>query len=357
MGNTKKLQKVKKQRKPMDPQVKRNLINGFKSIISNQAVIDGAKETPWWVAVIFFVLSICLPVIPITVQYSKAYGASFVSSYSFNSDRGIENTFTKAKADGWEIKVENNLLTFNKDVTDDFIASDINAETGQYNFLLYVSNKTGSELGAFVNKLDAAKYELGKTNPYDETKAEQYTAEGTKFYTPGFVVLAKDTMAMAVYKDNSTERAGASLGGLDWHNSPSGDLLERVLKVDESLTHRQKTEAIFNNWKSVLNETYINQKNTTMLNMSLIYLGIYAGLLVFLGLMVFVLTRGKNNVYRYLNVWVCQKISWWAAFTPAVLGMIVGFLLAGNVIGQMAFIVLASLRVMWMSMRQLRPIQ
>ena len=138
-----KVKKLKKQRKPMSPETKRNLINVFKSIISNQAVIDGAKETPWWVAVIFFVISICLPVIPITVSYRKAYGASFVDNYSYNSDRGIENTFTAAKADGWEINVDNGILTFNKEVTDEAIAKDINTATGQYNLLLLVTNKSG----------------------------------------------------------------------------------------------------------------------------------------------------------------------------------------------------------------------
>lgn len=354
MGNVKKL---KKQRKPMSPETKRNLINVFKSIISNQACIDGAKETPWWVATIFFVISICLPVIPITVSYSKAYGASFVSNYSYNADRGIENTFKAAKDAGWEINVEGGLLSFNKEADNTLVASDINNETHQYNFLLYATNKTGNELQSFVNGLDGAKYELGTANAYDETKAEEYTANGTQFYTPSFVVLAKETLAMAVYKDNSTNRAGASFGGLTWNKSQNGELLTRVLNVDETLTNRAKTEAIFGNWKVVLNETYTEQKNKTMLNMSLIYLGVYAGLVIFLGLMVFLLTRGKNNPFKYLNFWVCQKISWWAAFTPAVLGMIFAFIIQGNVIGQMGFIVLASLRVMWMSMRQLRPIQ
>lgn len=355
MGNVKKL---KKQKKPMSPETKRNLLNVFKSIISNQACIDGAKETPWWVAAIFFVISICLPVIPITVSYSKAYGASFVANYAYNADRGIENTFSELKTSGWEINVEGGLLKFNKDVSsDEPVAKDINAETGQYNFLLYATNKSGSELQNLVTKLDNAKYELNTLNAYDEAKAEEYTTNGTAFYTPSFVILAKDTLAMAVYKNNTTVRAGSTYGGLNWVNSQNGDLITRVLNVDSSLTNRAKTEAIFNNWKTVLNETYTTQKNTTMLNMSLIYLGVYAGLTIFLGLMVFLLTRGKNNVFRYLNFWVCQKISWWAAFTPAVLGMIFAFIISGNIIGQMGFIVLSSLRVMWMSMRQLRPIQ
>ena len=161
---------------------------------------------------------------------------------------------------------------------------------------------------------------------------------------------------MAVYKDNSVERAGTSLGGLTWNKSQNGELLTRVLNVSSDLANRAKTEAIFNNWKAILNETYTQQKNKTMLNMSLIYLGVYAGLVIFLGLMVFLLTRGKNNIFRSLSFFTCQKIAWWASFTPAILGLALAFLFSGNAIGQLAFILLLSLRVMWLSMRQLRPV-
>ena len=105
----------------------------------------------------------------------------------------------------------------------------------------------------------------------------------------------------------------------------------------------------------VFNNTYINQKNKTLWTNTGIYAAIYAGILLFLGLMVFVLTRGKNNPFKFLNIWHCQKIVWWASFTPALLGLILAFLFAGNMIGQMAFILLISLRVMWLSMKQLRP--
>ena len=367
MGKSNKPKKLKKQRRQMSPQAKRNLINVFKSIISNQSCVDGGKEAPWWIAAIFLVLSICLPVIPITVSYSQAYGSSFISSYNYGADRGVEKTFESLKADGYTFNITGGTLSFNKPVSTEPVATDIihdssrntteNPDYQYYNFMVYITDKTGSELTTFINVLDTTQYEVGTLNKYDETKQAQYDEKGTKFYTPSFIVFTPSTMGMAVYKSEDTTRAGSSYGGLNWNNTAEGDLITQVLTVDNTLVGAAKTKAVFNNWKSVLNETYIAQKNETTLKMSLIYLGVYTGLIVFLGLMIFVLTRGKNSVYRYLNVWVCQKIAWWAAFTPAILGMILGFLMATNMIGQMAFIVLLSLRIMWMSMRQLRPVQ
>ena len=365
MGNDKK--KLKKVKKGMSPEAKRNLGLAFRSLISNQACVDGGKEAPWWIAVIFFVLAICLPVIPITVSYSNAYGSSFLSSYTYSSDRGIEETFTKLNAEGYQFNVNDGLMTFNKPVSEQPVATDIIHDSSRstteipdyqyYNFLVYITDKTGADLSIFVTNLDAAKYEVGTLNPYDEAKADEYAAKGTTFYTPSFVVFTPNTMAMGVYKVETTTRSGASFGGLNWNHTEKGDLIAKVLSVDTSLVESAKTKAIFNNWKSVLNDSYVDQKNENTMKMSLIYLGVYAGLILFMGLMIFLLTRGKNSVYRYLNIWTCQKIAWWAAFTPAVLGMILGFFLSTNVIGQMSFIVLLSIRIMWLSMRQLRPIQ
>ena len=43
-------------------------------------------------------------------------------------------------------------------------------------------------------------------------------------------------------------------------------------------------------WKAIFNETYIQQRDKAKWTNTLIYLGVYAGLMFFLGLMVFILT-------------------------------------------------------------------
>ena len=361
--------KLQKKRKPMSPQAKRNLGNSFKSLISNQACIDGAKEAPWWIATIFFVLAIILPVIPITVNLSKAYGSSFVYSNNYGSDRGLYITSKEFKSNNYDFVVkDDNLLHFYQDglelvdaqgnpTLDSVVMNDIYVDTTNnikyFNFRLFITSYTGDTLTEYVNSLADAKFKNGTIDP---AGVEVNDDNKDQFYTPGFMVLAPDTMFMATYKNQSTERVGTTAKGLNWVKTPSGSLLDRVLKVeDTSYLEPDKIADVFYNWRMVLDETYLNARDTQMLNSSLLYLGVYAGLVLFLGLMIFLLTRGKNNQFRYLNLWVCQKISWWASFTPGVLGMILGFIITGNIIGQMGFIVLVSLRVMWLSMRQLRP--
>ena len=357
-----KKQKVvnKNQKKGLSPQTKRNLGNVFKSLISNQAAVDGAKEAPFWIGIIFLVLSVCLPVIPIIVSQQKVDGASFVSSYNYGADRGLANTTQQLKADGYVFKVEGGTLSFNKNTSEESVADDIitkkkadGSDYQVYNFRFYITEKTGGALQDFITHLTEISYVQQSTDVY----TANYETTDLKPYKSSFIVITPNTMAVALYKSETTETAATSLGGLNWANTPDvNNLLER-LDNDTSLKDAARRDNIFGNWKVLFTETYVSQRNISTRNMSLIYLGVYTGLVFFLGVMIFLLTRGKNNAFNYLKFHTCQFIAWWASFTPAVLGMVLGFVMASNIIGQMGFIVLVSIRIMWLSMRQLRPIQ
>ena len=80
---------------------------------------------------------------------------------------------------------------------------------------------------------------------------------------------------------------------------------------------------------------------------------INVGIVLIMGFMVWVLTRGKNNPYRIFNVWECYKIVAWAALTPAILTSGLGFLI--KAFASTLFPLLLGVRVMWLSMKSLRP--
>ena len=356
------VKKVKKVKKGMSPQARRNVANGFKSIISNQACIDSAKESPWWIAIIFLAISIFLPVIPIWSNASKAYGSSFLQT-TYNSDRGVFKTFEAFKAEDTKFEISGSLMTFYepsgdvtkpwKEITDERTKMDYmevkdpdNVTCTVINFITVIV--PDNQVAAKVQELANTQYLQYSTTPWEESFAEL----GKSPYIPSFLVLGRSTLGMATYKYQSNARVGASSGGLTYTKAYDGDLIARVLG-DTSVP--DKIEQSFVRFKGFMDQTYLEVKDITVRNTVLLYLGVYLGLALILGLMIFLLTRGKNNPFRYLNFFVTQRIAWWALFTPALLGMIFGFILSGNIIGQMAFIVLASLRIMWLSMRQLRP--
>ena len=124
-------------------------------------------------------------------------------------------------------------------------------------------------------------------------------------------------------------------------------------ELDYDLRNSTYTEGVLNNWKKTFNLTYENRKILNFWATSGIYYGIYLGLTVFMGLLIFLLTRGKKNPYNYLSILTCEKIEAWICFAPAILGMIVGFIFANFAV--MAYIMLLGLRTMWLTMKQLRP--
>lgn len=374
--------KLKKQKnKGMSPKAKFTLVNAGKGIISNQAVIDGSKESPWWVAAIFLVFGIILPLIPGFAKLSKTNGGGFLTSGNYGLDTTLTTYAYRKYQDNVDLFAQKGTLHYYKDGVEDPTgfenpADDVdyftdyrdswhysNNTTNQIDLRVFLWSETNSsKLSRYVNTVTKQKYKLGTSTPYapDDEK-------GTKYYTPNLIFITPKTMATALYKSNTTSQVQTSLGGLDWVNTSSKvGLISRLLKhgiasgeistMGENeyvTTYRAKTYAQF---VYLNNECYSNQKTRTKWSNTGIYAGIYAGVILFLGLMIFVLTRGKNNPFKYLNVWHCQKIAWWASFTPAVLGLILAFVFAGNMIGQMAFILLISLRVMWLSMKQLRPV-
>ena len=74
-----------------------------------------------------------------------------------------------------------------------------------------------------------------------------------------------------------------------------------------------------------------------------------------MGFLMWLLTRGKNNPNNYFTPWLTQKVEARLALAPGILTMILGFFLPQYV--PIGFIVTLGLRVMWISMKELRPLQ
>lgn len=376
--------KLKKAKKGMNPKVKFTLVNSFKGLISNQAVIDGSKDSPWWVAVIFLVFSSFLPLIPTFAQLSKMDGASFLNTYNYGLDENLAHFAYSQYVDGYEYRIESGkLMSYTgttKDVNQRFVDPQKDAtyfidRKCEYSYTNTINNQfevkvylwVDENLKENVDKVVNQKYLIKGADSDGKTPATG--ADGEKPYLPNIVIFTPSTMAVALYKEDTDKNAGATYGGLDWlTTSTEKGLIERIIGeegikyLQDNPTTTETTfvnkfkENVLKNFRTICTETYLNQKNRTKWSNTGIYLAIYAGVILFLGLMVFILTRGKNNPYKFLNIWECQKISWWGAASPAIIGTLLSLIFSGNAIGQMAFILVVSLRIMWLSMKQLRPV-
>lgn len=372
--------KLKKDKKGMSPKAKFTLLHAFKGLISNQSCIDGSHESPWWVAAIFFVFSVIIPLIPNFARLGSTNGGAYLTSATYGLDKQMTSFAYEFKKQGKDLVVKHNLLHYEVNgVIDDsqFVTptqeyyenaeseySYVSDKSGQYELRVFIWNLKGNALVKAVNKVAAQQFIYGGTDLVTPD-----TPKDTKKYVPNLVVFTPHTFAVALYKYQSTKQMATTNGGLDWSKTGKTGLINRMLSSsikagewDDPVGPSDKELFIHtysNNTYKVLvrisNETYLHQRTVTQWQTTGIYAGIYAGVIVFLGLMIFVLTRGKNNPFKYLNVWHCQKIAWWAAASPAILGMILALVFGTNTIGQIAFVLLISLRIMWLSMKQLRP--
>ena len=349
----------------MKERTKETLRDGFGSLINNAAAIRGAKNGPLWLTIIFFVLSLLLPVLPIFVSQINIKGSSFVNTYSYGLEKYVPVLATRLKDNKVEmsindehhlaIKEDGKEIAYTSYGSEKAYTSYVNEVTKQYDFVVYVADApTNKEKKTINTAIAAKKYTLGGTTASEEK-------EGT--YTPSYMVLYRDGIYVVIYAANSTKPIVSSYLG-DFKTMKATDTgLATLLKVTDKdgkdiaqdLYNATYTDGVFKNFKNVLNKSYETLKVGNTWGTSGIYLGIFAGLSIIMGFLMWILTRGKNNPNNYYTPWLTMKIAARLGLSPAIITLIVGFFLTQQ--APLIFILTLGLRVMWVSMKELRPIQ
>jgi len=358
----------------MKDKTRRNLGTIFGSLISNQRVIDGSKEFPFWVSLIFLVLSVFLPLIPIMTTVANSYGSQILSSATYNLDNTLTTALVDLHNENKTFKVVDNELQYfvdgnqkHLDTTEDLtpIYTYKDESRNQIDLLVFYSERlTGKKDPNNLSDLVSAKAVKYKKGTMDVLPSDASDDELKKAYIPNILVLHKTVLYLVTYKDSSSNSFSGTSSGYNWKNVDSllkaTDLVTYLLTVEgetipttaSDITSAYK-KGVLNNFKKVLDKSYIDLKGKTLLYNTLVFAAVYLGLILFMGLMVWLLTRGKKNMFHFLKLWDCQKISYWASFSPALIAMILGFILPNY--ASMFFIILIGIRVMWLSMKQLRP--
>ena len=347
----------------MRDRTKETIKDGFGCLINNAAAMRGAKNGPLWLTIVMFVLSIFLPVLPIFINQANVKGSSFLNTYSFGLERYVTSMAMELKDEGYKFGInEKHLLTVSKDGNEiDYDAygskqplkAYTNQSTGQYDFLLYVSGSESSkEQTAEYKAINAIYYAVGSTT-VNETK--------DKAYCPSFMILYRNSVIVVV--KYGTTAKGNNPGGDYKTIKPQEDYLATLLTVNDkqgneiapSMLDSRYVDGVYANYKTFLNKSYETLKLKNMFATSGIYLAIFFGVCVLMGFLMWLLTRGKNNPNNYFSIWLCEKIQARLALAPALITLVAGFFLTNY--AAMIFILTMGLRVMWISMKELRPIQ
>ena len=342
----------------------------MKSLINNDACIEGGRTKRWFFAIIFAVLSLVLAVLPIMVTSLQAQGSDFTAgNYLYNYDNAIV-AFSDSLAD-------NNLsMVVRKDANGRFLAVDKSQWEAAYTANAYKQY-------VHLNNDSKVDFEVYYTEAVGQEFVDYYTlVSQNKSPIDGSWREAADTARSTSYLIFGRERMVGQLfqpGNTTALSGVSGDYLKLDLGFDfKSLatveidgvtyvtSHDDKfsepngflsidayRRQIQNKWNDVYDAVYYNTKMVTARDSTLIMLGVDALLIFFMGLMIFILTRGKRNPFRIYTFWETQKIAYWASFTPSLLALIFGFIFTEYAV--MIFVMLIGVRIMWMSMKSLKP--
>ena len=350
----------------MKERTKEVLRDGFGVLINNAAAIRGAKNGPLWLTIVFFVLSLFLPVLPIFIAQANVNGSTFLNKYTY----GLEKTLTQMAIDLKDrnvefdlgvdhlltIKEEGNVVAADTYGSEKAFATYVNKATGQYDFMLYISSaRTSAEKKVVDTAINAKQYKSGSVEAAD--------ADSVNPYTPSYMIVFPESFYMVLYGNNTTKAIASSYNGdyktMEATSTGLTDLLTVKDKdgnvIAQDILNEDYTNGFLKNFKKVLDKSYETLKITNLWGTSGIYLAIFFGLSVVMGFIMWILTRGKNNPNNYFTPWLTQKIEARLALSPAIITLIGGFFLTAQ--APLFFILTLGLRVMWISMKELRPVQ
>ena len=350
----------------MKARTKEIIKDGFGSLVNNAAAIRGAKAGPFWLTLVMFILSVFLPVIPLFVSQATTKGSSFLNSYSYGLERYVTSIAMDLKNSRLaEFSIdEEHMLTIKENGTEvnfseygsakEYVAyKDLN--TNQYTFTVYLSDAVTDKEKSDANKL------IGTTYYGNGTTA--ISADSENVYRPSYMILFKNGVYVVIYSANAVKAITSSYSG-DFKTLEAGnDYLDRLLTVkdkegnavSQSLINDDYINGVYKNYKKFLDKSYetLKVKNTWV--SSAIYFGVFFGLSIIMGFLMWLLTRGKNNPNNYYTPWLTMKIQARLGLAPALITLLVGFFLTSY--APMIFIMTIGLRVMWVSMKELRPVQ
>ncbi len=340
----------------------------LKSLINNEACVEGGRHRPWWIALILFFISMIVSIIPIFVQAITKTGSSFVSTASYGIENGLQRFIE-------DVETHSELTMVIKTASDGSKYLDLDEE--KWNAVYTYEDKYGYHAYQHKNEFNVVDLEVfyianfasdgssAAANNIANDKEVIDEETGEKTYTKrstSYVIFGKDIFVAYLYNGTSTTLQGSCVG--DYKALDDGYNFTSILKVtidDKEVTNKTVTDeqynayrnGVFANWKEYFDKAYLNNRSQLTWQTTLLMFGINAVLVVFMGFMIWVLTRGKNNPFKIYKFYECEFIAAWASLTPGLLTAGLGFLFSS--FANIMFPLLLGVRVMWLSMKTLRP--
>jgi len=374
----------KKKQSRMSASTKENLKLGASAIISNAAVVELGQKKPWYGAIITALLSVVLAALPILTTSLKTKGGDILNGKTYGYETGLvhfqQDLYASGKKVDWNVE-NGSLAVSTVSGWKEFLTTESSGSIDTEPWYHHVSNVTKKVDFAVFVAFDSETETLLEGKDFSDYVAKVYNginpSTGAKIGTTlnvnvgtpssestettsdknhvNTIIFGKNTFRVMKAKADGEWAAETSVGSLRDYSGgelPLNSLVKNVSAEPDAVeTYIADTKKA---WSNYLDKAAEKQIIGSAWKMTGLMSAIFVFFLFFMGLMIFIMTRGKNNPYRIYTFWMTQKMSYWAAFTPALLGMIIGFFVNVTIL-QFLFIILFGFRIMWLSMKTLRP--
>lgn len=377
---------------------------GLSALIRNDSAIE-LRHSKWYAAIIVAIASTILSVVPTLTTYSKLKGSDILASPVAGLNNGLVDFVEKLDDNNIDIifNGETKTIEISQDAQNKWdtafpavngyhVYRHLYTATTSYMKTATSKDENGSEITVDVGPVsitteecDLIVYNLSTLDR--ESFRDEIFGDKTGFKKDGNIAILKGTDPtpnlnnpyatttmflgkdiFAIIKSPSGTAVGSSKGYREYAYEGHTFNLRNLVKQDSkgvayNITRSDISESNYNlylnavkaSWTTVLDEAWNTTHVQTAWSQTGIWWAIYVGVTLFMGLMFFLFTRGKNNPFSIYTWWECQKIAYWETMTPAILALILGFIMSR--FAQLGFIIFFGVRSLWTVFRSLRPQQ
>jgi hypothetical protein len=343
--------------------VKKFFSQFFGSLISNNTALEGAHY-PYWQSLIIVFLSVVIALIPGLVSTLNNTGSSRTISKSANASLDISLTALSK-----ELAKENSpyKITIGDDgklvavlpETTDSKGNTINelsinhVDNGETRELLAVRYVKDSEISndESLNKI-VTYYRDGYKSGSDEVSPQPRSVmilSESSIYVYAFSSNAKNEVVVTDGVKTITSEAAftVTFGGLTSTITKGTDVATFYTGDNAKATATAK-------WATLFDEAYSSIKTQTLFISLAIYATMDVGMILLLALIVMILTRLKSSKGEKLNYIGALKATNWATFSPAVIGMLIAFMI-GQYGAMLGFVLVFGVRAIFLGMKASNP--
>lgn len=330
----------------------------FKSLYSNQVILDERKTKPWWLALIIAILALALTIVPTLVSGFTTHGSRALNmgselstslslfSHAAESEEG-GNPFSINENMVLEVRegvitpnhikdgdygpvLESNTPVYN--ITGDYVNAEGKNQIVTYLNVYYLpgldpvnSSEDSSAVSTIISNSILIKDE--KTNQYVNPPVSFLIMTDTAFIIYAFPLIKSTvtTSPLVTFQGTFQKLAGHAFPAA--YNN--GDNAEE--------------------WGYILDKSYEPIRFTSTLTQVGVTAAINAVVFVIVGILVFALTRGKTNPYRDINFIDGLKISGFLSLSPGILTCVLGFV--SSSLAMMLFLMILGVRAMMLITR------